>query len=375
MRPHAKDGYVSETVLSNNDQPSAQTPADPVTTPPAKRSGNGLAALALLLGAAGVAVGGWGAWQVRQLQGSEFDQGQHIEALNQRAEALQQREQQISAQLASLPAASELEDRRRLVAQLQGDQQRLSQRLETVLGESRKEWRLAEAEHLLRLATLRLSALQDITSAKALVEGADEILREQSDPGAFAAREQLNRSLATLNSTQQPDRTGLFLKLAAQRDLVQQLSAQSPEFDSNADALGALTADGDGVSRLSQWWAEISKYFQVDFNADENVRPLLAGQQLNQLRLALSLTIEQAQWAALNGDAKVYTQALDDARSVLLANFNADNPQSKAMLDSLNALAEQPVSVVTPDLSESLAAVQAYIQRRHLPAEAEGGKP
>ncbi len=182
------------------------------------------------------------------------------------------------------------------------------------------------------------------------------------------------RSLATLSSTQQPDRTGLFLKLAAQRELVQQLSAQSPEFDSQADAMGALTADGDGASRWSQWWAEISKYFQIEFNADDNVRPLLSGQSLNQLRLALSLTIEQAQWAALNGEAKVYTQALDDARSVLLANFNPDNPQSKAMLDSLNQLAEQPVSVVTPDLSESLAAVQAYIQRRHLPVD-EGAKP
>jgi len=31
--------------------------------------------------------------------------------------------------------------------------------------------------------------------------------------------------------------------------------------------------------------------------------------------------------------------------------------------------------VVTPDLSESLAAVQTYIQRRHLPADGEGGKP
>ncbi|WP_205299762.1 MULTISPECIES: uroporphyrinogen-III C-methyltransferase [unclassified Pantoea] len=366
---------MSETVLSNNDQPSAQQPVEPAPEKPAKRAGSGLALLALLVGAAGVAVGGWGVWQVRHLQGSELSQGQQLEALNQRAAALQQREQQTSAQLASLPAASELEDRRRLVAQLQGDQQRLSQRLETVLGESRKEWRLAEAEHLLRLATLRLSALQDITSAKALVEGADEILREQSDPGAFAAREQLARSLATLSSTQQPDRTGLFLKLAAQREQVQQLSAQSPEFASNADALGALTADGDGASRLSQWWAEISKYFQIDFNADDNVRPLLAGQQLNQLRLALSLTLEQAQWAALNGESKVYSKALDDARSVLLANFNADNPQSKAMLDSLNALAEEPVSVVTPDLGESLAAVQAYIQRRHLPAEAQGGKP
>ncbi|QCI10125.1 heme biosynthesis operon protein HemX [Pseudomonas putida] len=366
---------MSETVLPNNEQPSAQEPTQSDTAAPAKRAGSGLALLALLVGAAGVAVGGWGVWQVRQLQGSELSQGQHLESLSQRAASLQQREQQISEQLASLPAASELEDRRRLVAQLQGDQQRLSQRLETVLGESRKEWRLAEAEHLLRLATLRLSALQDITSAKALVEGADEILREQSDPGAFAAREALARSLATLNSTQQPDRTGLFLKLAAQRELVQQLSAQSPEFDSNADAMGALTSDGDGASRWSQWWAEISKYFQIDFNADDNVRPLLAGQSLNQLRLALSLTIEQAQWAALNGEAKVYTQALDDARSVLLANFNADNPQSQAMLESLNALAEQPVSVVTPDLSDSLAAVQAYIQRRHLPVEGEGAKP
>ncbi|MGH8381660.1 uroporphyrinogen-III C-methyltransferase [Pseudomonas sp.] len=360
---------MSETVLPNDDLQSTPEASQPSTTTPGKRSGNGLAILALLLGAAGVAVGGWGVWQVRQLQGAEQGQGQYLQTLSEKTQALQLREQQMSTQLAALPAATELEDRRRLVAQLQGDQQRLSQRLETILGASRKDWRLAEAEHLLRLASLRLSALQDIVSARALVQGADDILREQSDPGAFAAREQLAKSLATLNSVQQPDRTGLFLKLAAQRELVQQLSALSPEFNSDADALGALTADGDGASRWSQWWAELSKYFQIDFNADENIRPLLAGQSLNQLRLALSLTIEHAQWAALNGEAKVYTQALDDARSVLLANFNPDNPQSKAMLDSLNALAEETVSVVVPDLADSLSAVQAYLERRHLPVE------
>ncbi|MDD2059490.1 uroporphyrinogen-III C-methyltransferase [Pseudomonas sp. GD03860] len=360
---------MSETVLPNDDLQSTPEASEPTAATPGKRSGNGLAILALLLGAAGVAVGGWGVWQVRQLQGTEQGQVQYLQGLSEKTQALQLREQQISAQLASLPPATELEDRRRLVAQLQGDQQRLSQRLETILGASRKDWRLAEAEHLLRLASLRLSALQDIVSARALVQGADDILREQSDPGAFAAREQLAKSLATLNSVQQPDRTGLFLKLAAQREQVQQLSAQSPEFTSDADALGALTADGDGASRWSQWWAELSKYFQIDFNADDNVRPLLAGQSLNQLRLALSLTIEQAQWAALNGEAKVYTQALDDARSVLLANFNPDNPQSKAMLDSLNALADEPVSVVVPDLADSLSAVQAYLERRHLPVE------
>jgi uroporphyrin-3 C-methyltransferase len=151
---------------------------------------------------------------------------------------LQQREQQLTAQLASLPAASELEDRRRLVAQLQGDQQRLSQRLETALGESRKEWRLAEAEHLLRLATLRLSACRTSPAPRRWSRAPTRSCASRATR-AFAAREQLARSLATLNSTQQPDRTGLFLKLAAQREQVQQLSAQSPEFDSQADAMGA----------------------------------------------------------------------------------------------------------------------------------------
>ena len=68
---------------------------------------------------------------------------------------------------------------------------------------------------------------------------------------------------------------------------------------------------------LGQWWEKLSRYFRIDFNADKNIRPLLAGQSLTQVRLALSLALEQAQWAALNGEAAVYSRALAEARSVL----------------------------------------------------------
>lgn len=360
---------MSETALPNDDLKTTSEASTQPAPEPSARSGNGLAILALLLGAAGVAAGGWGLWQVRHLQQVNQVQVDQVRQLNEQTEALQAREQQLTAQLGSLPPAGELEDRRRLVAQLQGDQQRLSQRLETVLGASRKDWRLAEAEHLLRLASLRLSALQDIASARALVEGADQILREQSDPAAFAAREQLARSLAALNSIEQPDRTGLFLKLAALREQVVQLNVLAPEFKTEGESLLGLTADGDGASRWSQWWEQISRYFRIDFDADKNIKPLLAGQALSQVRLALSLALEQAQWAALNGEAKVYSQALDEARGVLLANFNRDNEQGRLMLDQLNALVKEPVTVVTPQLTDSLTAVQAYIERRHLPAE------
>lgn len=355
---------MSETVLPKDDlQPAPEAAVEPAPAA-TRRSGNGLAVIALLIAAAGLGAAGWGVWQVRTLTSGHQQQSERLAALSTQTQTLVQNEQQLSADLSQLPGADELEERRRLVVQLQGDQQRLSQRLETVLGASRKDWRLAEAEHLLRLASLRLSALQDINSAKALVQGADEILREQDDPGSFAAREQLARSLAALNSTEQPDRTGLYLQLSALRDQTVQLTALAPEFQAAGEAQRAATTDTE--SRWSQWWSKISSFFRVDFNPDDNIRPLLAGQGLNQVRLALSLALEQAQWAALNGEAKVYSQALDEAGSILQASFNQDNTQSRSMLEQINQLKARTVSVVTPDLASSLGAVQAYLERRHL---------
>ncbi|EJN16820.1 putative enzyme of heme biosynthesis [Pseudomonas sp. GM78] len=367
---------MSETALpKDNSRPvldaPVDAPSDELRPPPAEqqRRGNGLAIVALLLGAAGVAVGGWGVWQVRHLQANTQQQLSQVQALNDQAQSLKLNEQRLSARLEQLPNADVLEERSRLVIQLQGDQQRLNQRLETVLGASRKDWRLAEAEHLLRLASLRLSALQDISSAQALVQGADEILREQNDPGSFAAREQVAKTLVALRSTEQPDRTGLFLRLGALRDQVISLTELAPEYKDRGESLLGLTADGDGASRWAQWWDQISRYIRIDFNADKNVRPLLAGQSLSQVRLALSLALEQAQWAALNGQAAVYSQALAEARDVLKGNFNPDNPQSKVMLEQVAELSKQPVSVVTPDLTGTLSAVQGYLERRNVNAE------
>ncbi|MBD8492305.1 uroporphyrinogen-III C-methyltransferase [Pseudomonas syringae] len=365
---------MSETALPKDEESVSKTST--VTPAPKRpeRSGHrtsGLAVVALLLGIAGVGVAGWGVWQLRMLQAGHQQQRSEVQDIAEQTLALTRNDQQLAARLAQFPPADQLEDSRRLVSQLQGDQQRLSQRLEGVLGASRKDWRLAEAEHLLRLASLRLSALQDINSAKALVQGADDILREQDDPGSFAAREQLAKSLAALHSIKQPDRTGLFLQLAALREQVVQLNALAPEYQDKGGSLFGLTpakptnpADSE-ENYWAKWWEQISHYIRIDFNAEKDIRPVLAGQSLAQVRLALTLALEQAQWAALNGEPQIYTAAIKEARSVLTANFNQDNPQSKAIAERLDALADQPVSVMTPDLAQSLGAVQAYLERRH----------
>ncbi|TBU76873.1 heme biosynthesis operon protein HemX [Pseudomonas daroniae] len=331
---------------------------------PASR-GSALAAVALLVGAIGVAVGGWSVWQLRTLETGAQQQSGQLEEARSQTQALSQRTNSLSERFEQLPTVQELEERRRLVAQLQGDQQLLNQRLETVLGASRQDWRLAEAEHLLRLASLRLSALQDTNSATALVQAADEILRDQDDPAAFAAREQLAKSLEALRSTDNPDRTGLFLQLAALREQASQLNSLNPKFVADGGVLGELAAD----SEPGTWWSHglqtLSQYFRLDFNADQNVRPLLAGQSLTQVRLALSLALEQAQWAALHGETQVYRQALQQAGEVLDANFNRDNPDSRALRTRVGELVDKPIEIEVPELTQSLNAVQAYIEHKH----------
>lgn len=376
----AKDGYVSEATTPKEQAPNdhavkqaEQAPQDaaapPVTPTPAAGKpaarGNGLALLALLVAAASVGAGGWGLWQLQALDARQQQQlGQLQEARNE-AQSLAQTGKKLEARLDQLPSVEELETRRRLLTQLQGDQQLLNQRLETVLGASRQDWRLAEAEHLLRLASLRLSALQDINSATALVQAADEILHEQDDPAAFAAREQLAKSLQALRSTVNPDRIGLFLQLGALREQVAQLNALAPSFSGEGGVLSELAAEG---VMEPQWWQRglqtLSEYFRIDFNAERNIRPMLAGQSLTQVRLALSLALEQAQWGALHGQSDVYRQALRQAREVLDGHFDVDNPNSRALRARIDELADRPIALTPPDLSPTLNAVQAYIQAK-----------
>ncbi|HJE69041.1 uroporphyrinogen-III C-methyltransferase, partial [Pseudomonas oryzihabitans] len=199
---------MSETQAPRADDVSPDpvvTPASPPPAPPpasVRRKGSGkasgLALLALLVAAGGLGVGGWSVWQLQQVRQAEQSQAAQAEDLRSQLRQLEMRNQALSADLGRLPSANELEERRRQLGELQGDQQHLAEQFKEVVGQSRQAWRLTEAEHLLRMATLRMTALQDVPSAQNLLQGVDDILKAQNDPAAFAARQQLANAQQTL---------------------------------------------------------------------------------------------------------------------------------------------------------------------------------
>lgn len=335
--------------------------------------GKAVASLALLIGLGGLALGGYSVWQLQQVDGQQASREASLQNTAEQTRQLADSNQQLATRLGrleQLPSAAELDERRRLLATLQSDQQRLSGRVEQVLGASREEWRLAEAEHLMRMAMLQLSAMQDVKSAEMLVNEADLILQKQDDPGAFATRQKLLEGLEALRSLPQLDRTGLFLQLAALRGQSGQLTALAPEF------INGESASADALqSRWQRWLDELNRYVRIDFDASADVKPLLAGQTLGQVRLALSLAIEQAQWAVLNGNGQVYQQALQQASDLIGDHFSEDSGQARGLRERLDALAKQEVEVELPDLAPALQALQTYVQKREAPADASPAEP
>jgi uroporphyrin-3 C-methyltransferase len=348
-------------------KPEPAKPKPSSAAPAAKGGGKALAAVALLVGLGGLAAGGYSLMQLQQLGAQEQEQRAALQAGSEQTRQLAERNRELASRLSrveGLPSAEELEERRRLLATLQSDQQRLSGRVEQVLGASREEWRLAEAEHLLRMAMLQLSAMQDIKSAEMLVHEADLILRSQDDPGAYGTRQKLLEGLEALRSLPDLDRTGLFLQLGALRGQTGQLAALAPEFENGPEQPADATQP-----QWKQWLNELTRYVRVDFDAGTNVKPLLAGQSLAQVRLALSLAIEQAQWAVLNGNAEVYRQALGQAVEILAGHFSEDNANARGLRERIETLRNRQVSLNLPDLAPALEALQGYVQKRQSAAD------
>ncbi|HKM25863.1 MAG TPA: uroporphyrinogen-III C-methyltransferase [Thiopseudomonas sp.] len=363
-KPDAKADSVENKNTAATSTPAAQ-PTTPSQAQAKSSSGKGLAVLALLFGLGGLGAGVWSVLQIQAAGDSSAQQQQQLSSMLASTQAVNEREQQLRAQIEKMPSATQLQQGRELLASVQAEQQLLSQRLETILGASRQDWRLAEAEHLLRMASLRLSALHDTHSASFLLQAADHILMEQNDPAAFAAREQLARSITALRSSGSLDRTGLFVKLGALYQQANQLTALAPGFTAGKAAATA------SPSRWEAWWDNISRYVRIDFNASEQVQPLLAGQSLTQVRLAIGLALEQAQWAALNGAEEVYQQALQQAVDILDAHFSAKDPNVAGLRTQISELHEQKVRQELPDLTAALTTLQAYINKRSAPQESD----
>lgn len=340
-------GTDSETGSSEpEEQPQAENEAE--APPAAPKAGRGLAVFALLI--ALLACGGAGYLYyelvyLNPLANLESDnQARSLENQAQTAnlrDALSQFQQQTQRELQNQRTAQTetLNDYESAV------RKSLQEALQAA-PPSRREWKLAEAEYLLRIGNHRVLMEQDSQGGLELLLAADRILAELDDFALHGVRARLADEIIALKQVPRTDLQGLYLRLEALKQALADLGLNRPE-------RAEETAMPEEPSTLQQFATMLKDLVRVrTLEGDETLAPLLSNTEEQYLELNMRLSIEQSQLAALKRHQAVYEASLGNLRTWLSKYVDTEGEPLIAEIDDLLTFQLQQD---LPDVSGSLS--------------------
>lgn len=263
-----------------------------------------------------------------------------------------QRSQQLQTKISQLEQG--LTSQLQVLSQSSGDKIELLQRQ---VGKSRRQWLIAEAEYLSRLANTRLQLAGDVDTAIIALQSADQRLKENGDPLTFDIRIQIAKEINSLKSTKLPDTVGISSQLIALENAVAQMditeahagTAQAPTIGK-----GEASAIPENIQQtLNDAWSNFSKLVVVRRH-DKPVAALMTPEQVELIRKNLALKLEAARLALINKNEALYRASIAISIDWLADYFDANNPAVKTAIEQLNTLENTPIKAHLPSIALSL---------------------
>ena len=357
---------------SDTKSDSAQPDKDKEKTKPVKHKkpktqehgGHGLVWTLFLVLLAVIAGGGYYGWQYLQRNAaSDSAYLSRLQGLESALQSATQENRQLSGQLAEL-------------GQRQGQ---LEQGLHSFLEQNshlRKDWLLAEAEYLIKLASHRLMLERDVATAIVAMESADARLSEMGDPAVIGVRKQLAKDLQALRAVPKLDLAGISLSLTALIQGVEKLPLQTPDPEAIKQR---FEGDGKTSREVSSWkgflqavWADLKTLLVIRDHA-QPIQPLMSPEQRFFLVQNLQLQLEQARLAALQGEKQVYEERLQQIQTWVRRYFDIQQASTQSVLQSLAELLGKDIEPVLPDISASFKAVEQFRRAQGTAKAAAGG--
>ncbi|GAA5315184.1 MAG: uroporphyrinogen-III C-methyltransferase [Candidatus Pelagadaptatus aseana] len=374
---NATEASVAEDKPVAADQPTEDKPAaaesasqpaklaPPVATAPRKSSPL-LLILMLLVLITVAGMGYWGWMQQRTLVATQTSLQKNLEGQQARMIEMQQ----------LLEEARDQSSWRAAIAGIDKRLEHNSKRLRSLESTNRDDWLLAEAEYLLRLANQRMLMERGTEGALALLQAADQILKDLDNDELFPVRQQLARDMAALKLAPGVDRSGLYLQLAALSEQIEALSDLPGDLsvkEQPVPVAEAMVAESEQQLDQGVWtriktnfWeamAVVGKYIRVRHH-DQTIVPVLPPESSAYLRQNIRLTLEQAQLAMLRENTQVYQHSLAETEA-LLRKYFATQDKGLLLADEVHSLAQMDVKVQLPSISASLTALREFISRQH----------
>ena len=358
---------------SSVKEQEAKTSNKAKTKSPAKSGGGFWGVLLSLLALIAVAALAFFAWQLNEQQVQDFhDLQKTVHSQSENKFDASTLEQKIET-LAKTPGI-DVEQFAALHSRVDSQQKRL----QSLSNTSRADWKLAEAEYLLRLANQRILIERSTLGAEALLESADKILLGLDQQDLLAIREALRQEITALKVTGKVDRDGLYLSLSALAGALDQLpliTAASAEIevpdafeeDAKKQDLGAEKNSVSTLEVVSESFfaalGSFSDYIRISHDND-SLEPILTPEYRFYIKQNARLMLERAQLAMVREETRIYQGSLHQA-SVWLKKYYREGEEKQSLLEELARLKQQAIEQTLPDLSLSLSLLRDYIEDLH----------
>ena len=304
------------------------------------------------------------------LQQANRETSQLAEQLQQAKREAQQQQASITEQEQTLKAQHEQILKAKLESQRSGEAlYRSLSEIQTRLGGKETQWRMAEAEYLLRVANHRLTLMADPETAGAALKAADDRLGATGDPGWAPVRELIAKEITQINALPKVDRAGISAELGALAEQVNQLPLQNEGVSLLAEKTEAqqeplqVAEEGLDLHQVAEDLWQGFKSMMVVRHHDKPVSAMLPPEQRYFLVQNLRLKLEAAKAALMGGNQALYEDNLNAAADWVGTYFKNDDPGVSGFRQQVAALAQRDVAPSLPDISASLRALQARRQR------------
>lgn len=303
------------------------------------------------------------------LQQAKQEQAELAQRLQQARQEAQQQQQAITAQEQALE-----EQHQRLLAAKEtsrksGEQlYRSLAEIQTRLGGKQNQWRVAEAEYLLRVANHRLTLMGDPLTALKALQAADERLGATGDPGWAPVRDLIAREITQLTALPKVDVAGISAELVALMEQVERLPLQNEGVPlrgepAMVDEPELAAADEFSLRQVFDDFVQGMKSMLVIRHHDKPLSAMLPPEQRYFLLQNLRLKLAAAKAALMGREQALYQDNLNAAAAWAATYFAMEDPAVAGFQQQLEGLAQRNVAPSLPDISASLRALQTRRQR------------
>ena len=224
------------------------------------------------------------------------------------------------------------------------------------------DWTVAEAQYLVKLANDNLQIGDNIPLVINLLQTADKELQNSTNPKLDAIRKALAEDLMNVKAIPQIDVTGIYLRLSALNDQVNQLPLPTKRPDS-----AAISASSEQTTwwrrGLQNTWLALQKIVVVRYN-QPGVRPFILPEQQEFLYQNIHAMYGQAMSALVHRQPEIYRASLRQAQQWIQKYFLADSSVTTAQLKELDELQKIDIRPSLPAVTASLQAFHDYSMQR-----------